>query len=103
MDGLTVSWTKTAKRQRDRTFSYWNTRNGNTSYSKKLNLAIRERTNLLKSNFEMGRATEYDGTKAIFMGHYTILYKIKQPKIFIVAFWDNRRDPAKLVKYLGRK
>jgi len=74
MDGLTVFWTHTAKRQRNYIFNYWNKRNKSTSYSKKLNLAIREQTELLKNYPEMGKPTDFKGTHAVIMGHYSILY-----------------------------
>lgn len=100
MDGLTVLWTATAKQQRDYIFDYWNNRNNNTKYSKKLNSAIRVRTQMLKSYPEAGKAAEFKETRAVIMGHYSILYKFLRPKIIITGFWDNRRDPEKLLKFL---
>ena len=79
MDGLSISWTQTAKRQRNHIFDYWNKRNKSTSYSRKLNLSIRERTELLKTHPEMGTETDFRETRAISMGHYSILYKINKP------------------------
>ncbi len=49
MDGLILLWTQTAIKQRDHMFDYWNNRNKSNSYSKKLNLAVRERVELLKA------------------------------------------------------
>jgi len=98
MDELTVFWTITARKQRDRVFRYWNKRNKSTAYSKKLNLAIRERTDLLKIYPEMGKPTNFKETRAVIMGHYSILYQIQKSKIFLTAFWDNRDDPEKFLK-----
>lgn len=103
MDGLTIFWSQTAKRQRDYIFDYWNKRNKNTNYSKKLNLFIRERTELLKKHPEMGKETDFRETRTISMGHYTVLYKILKPKIIITGFWDNRQDPEKLLEFLREK
>lgn len=100
MDGLTVFWTNTAKRQRDHVFNYWNRRNESTVYSKKLNLAIRQRTDLLKVYPEMGKPTDLKNTRAVIMGHYSILYLVQRPKIIITAFWDNRDDPEKLLRLM---
>ncbi len=100
MDGLSISWTQTAKRQRNHIFVYWNKRNKSTSYSRKLNLSIRERTELLKTHPEMGKETDFRETRAISMGHYSILYKINKPQIIITGLWDNRQDPEKLLKFL---
>ena len=100
MDGLTILWTNTAKRQRDSIFEYWNNRNKSNLYSKKLNTLIYERTALLKTFPEMGKWTHFNATRMISMGHYSILYQIKNSKIIITAFWDNRDDPQKLFNLL---
>ena len=103
MDELTIFWTQTAKYQRDHIFDYWNKRNKSTSYSKKLNLLIKERTELLKSYPEMGKETDFKETRVVSMGHYSILYKVDRPRIIITSFWDNRQDPEKLLKFLWEK
>lgn len=100
MDGLTIFWTQTAKLQRNHIFDYWNNRNKSKNYSKKLNLAIRERIELLKFHPEMGKSSDFGETRATTMGHYSILYKIDRPRIIITGFWDNRQDPKKLLKFL---
>ena len=100
MDGLTVFWTNKARRQRDHVFEYWNKRNMSNSYSKKLNLAVRDRTDLLKIQPEMGKPTDFKNTRAVIMGHYSILYQVKRQEIIITAFWDNREDSKKLRRIL---
>ena len=94
--GITIFWSTTAKNQRDLIFKFWNKRNGNTGYSKKLNLKLRERTKLLKQHPKVGRKTTFPHTRAISMGNYMIFYKYLHPIITITAFWDNRQDPEKL-------
>jgi hypothetical protein len=47
MAQLTINWTETAIRQRNYIFEYWIERNKSTTYAKKLNEKIKERTNLL--------------------------------------------------------
>jgi len=103
MDELKVFWTSTAKRQRDHVFEYWNERNNSTSYSKKLNLTIKERIIILKSHSDIGKQTEFENTRSINMGHYSIFYKREGKNIFITGFWDNRQDPIKLLRFLKRK
>lgn len=103
MDELKVFWTRTAKRQRDYIFDYWNERNKSKGYSKKLNRSITERIELLKVNPEIGKATEFENLRMISMGHYSIIYDLIKSQIFIVAFWDNRQEPEKLLNLLKRK
>lgn len=50
----------------------------------------------------MGKKTIFESTRAIIMGHYSILYKIDANRIIITAFWDNRNDPEKLIKFLKK-
>ena len=103
MDELNIYWTATAKKQRDEVFEYWNERNGSNRYSQKLNHSIGIKLNRLKNHPEIGHKTNFKNTRAISLKHYSILYQIKNPKIIITGFWDNRRDPKKLLKWLKEK
>lgn len=102
MDGLKLFWSNTAVQQRNSVFAFWNERNQSKTYSRKLNLEIRQRTVLLKLYPEMGKKTIFESTRAIIMGHYSILYKIDANRIIITAFWDNRNDPEQLIKFLKK-
>lgn len=86
MAELTIFWANTALKQRNYTFEYWNERNKSTTYSKKLNSSIKERTNILKTNPELGKKTEFNNTRVISLGHYSILYQKFNSKIIITGF-----------------
>jgi len=103
MAELSIFWTNTALKQRNYTFEYWNERNKSTTYSKKLNSSIKERTTILKTNPELGKKTEFNDTRVISLGHYSILYRKVNSKIIITGFWDNRQNPDKLLKFLSQK
>ncbi len=103
MARLTVFWTQTAVKQRNYIFDYWNNRNKSNAYAKKLNESIKERITLLKTNPDLGKKTEFSGTRIISLGHYSILYKKIDIKIIITGFWDNRQDPKKLINFLKEK
>ncbi len=102
MAELSIFWTNTALKQRNYTFEYWNDRNKSTTYSKKLNSSIIERTTILKKNPELGKKTEFNDTRVISLGHYCILYRKVNSKIIITGFWDNRQNPDKLLKFLSQ-
>lgn len=102
MAQLKIFWTETAIRQRNFIFEYWIERNQSSTYAKKLNYKIGERTNLLKHNPELGKKTDFKNTRAVSLGHYSILYKVIDLKIIITGFWDNRQEPAKLLKHLKK-
>ena len=103
MDKITIFWTQTAILQRDLIFHYWNIRNKSNFYSKELNLTIRERIEILKSNPEIGIETTFGKVRSISMGNYRILYLVNDNKIIIMGFWDNRQDPERLLTFLKDK
>jgi hypothetical protein len=59
MAEVKVSWTLTVTEQRSSIFNYWNERNGNFRYSRKLNQLIKERIGLLKNNPELGKLSNF--------------------------------------------
>lgn len=97
---LKIVWTLTAIKQRNYIFDYWNERNKSKIYSQKLNNKIKERIELLKTNPNLGIKTDFKETRAISLGHFSVFYKKIDSTIFVTAFWDNRQDPEKLVKFL---
>ncbi len=100
MAPLKVFWTQTAILQRNLVFQYWNTRNKSKGYSVKLNIEIKERILLLKNYPLIGKKTELKNVRILSIKHYSILYKVEDSRILIMAFWDNRQDPRKLLKLL---
>jgi len=100
MARLTLVWTKTALKQRNRTFKYWNKRNKSTEYSKRLREVINERTKLILSFPNMGREAGIKHHLTIPLEHYNIFYRKVEDKIVITAFWDNDQNPKKLLKIL---
>lgn len=102
MAQLTIHWTETAIRQRNYIFEYWIERNQSTTYAKKLNEKIKERTTLLKNNPDLGKNTDFKNTRAVSLGHYSIFYQTSETKIIITGFWDNRQEPEKLLKFLKK-
>ena len=80
MELLTIVWTRTAVKQRNYVFDYWNERNQNDVFSTKLNKEIKATTKLLQIFPHLGKASTYPKTKA-----------------------DNRQTPKKLLDFLIKK
>jgi toxin YoeB len=99
---LNVFWTETAIKQRNDIFHYWNDRNKNTDYSKKLRIKINDRITTLKSHPKAGKKTDFENVRVSVMGHFSILYTFDETKIIVVAFWDNRQDPKKILTLLQK-
>ncbi len=95
-----VVWTETAIKQRREILKYWTIRNQSTLYAKKLIELIKKRIDLILKNPYAEKLTNHLDTREAAMGNFSIYYKITDSKIFITAFWDNRQNPADLVKLL---
>lgn len=100
MAQLKIFWTATAIRQRNQVFEYWNERNKNTQYSKKLRTEINNRLSILIQHPKLGREADFKSTRVLSMGYYSIFYKLNNERVIITAFWDNRQDPEKLLQLL---
>ena len=80
--------------------NYWITRNGNNAYSKKLNQKIKSRINMVAENSKIGRMTIFRNTRMVTLGHYSIYYQAEKHAIYIISFWDNRRNVKDLLDFL---
>lgn len=96
-----IIWTETAIKQRRSILTYWIKRNGNKDYASK----IIEITNSFLSDIvlkpELFRSIGYDNIRCASMGHFSIYYKIITTDIIVLAFWDNRQNPEKLLSIIG--
>ena len=101
MDELKIIWSNTAVNQRNKTFDYWNFRNENNEYSKKLNATIYAKIELIKLNPFIGIMGDLKPYRILYFGNYSLVYKKVSKIIYIGAFWDNRQNPNKLKKLLG--
>lgn len=102
MAEIKIIWANIAIRQRNKTFEYWNERNGSTSYSKKLNGRIKENLQTAALNPEIGKISDGNDYRMISLGHYSIVYKLVANSIYVLAFWDNRQNPKKLLGLLKK-
>lgn len=103
MDELKVIWTKIAVSQRNEIFAYWNKRNKNSNFSKKLNLLIYEKIDLLKIFPLTGVEIQDENARILHFHNYSLVYRISKSEIYLLAFWDNRQNPSKLIEILKLK
>ncbi len=102
MGKLTIAWTNTALKQRNLTFDYWNEFNGNSDFSSKLLEHINFRTSQLIDFPLLGKKADFNNTRTISLGHYSIFYQQINNQIIITAFWDNRQNPEDLLSQLRK-
>ena len=102
MATLKLFWTKTALKQRNYTFAYWNKKNKSNLYSKRLLSLINKRTSTLLTFPKIGKKVNFNNTRAISLEHFSIFYRVELDKIIIISFWDNRRNPKELLQFLKK-
>lgn len=98
-----IIWTETAARQRREILKYWTVRNSSSVYAEKLIQQIRERIEIIIQNEWAGKQTNHSDTRETAMGNFSIFYKITEKQIIIMAFWDNRQNPNKLLEIITKK
>ncbi|QOW09649.1 type II toxin-antitoxin system RelE/ParE family toxin [Kaistella flava (ex Peng et al. 2021)] len=102
MDAIIVIWTNLAITQRNKIFEYWNKRNRSNSYSKRINLIIYEKIDLLESNPLIGEEIEDYNARIIHFENYGLVYKIEKHNIYILSFWDSKQNPKKILEILKK-
>jgi plasmid stabilization system protein ParE len=100
MVDVNIYWTNTAVKQRNYILKYWIKHNNSNQYSIKLKLEIEKKTDLLKTNPKLGKTIDFQNTRILVMGHFSIIYQQLKNNIYITGFWDNRQDPAKLLQLI---
>lgn len=91
-----IIWSNKAKEERRKILEYWEMRNGNKNYSKKLAKQFREKVRYIAEFNHIGTATDIENVRVTVCGNYLLFYEIDQEFIKILAVWDARRDPDDL-------
>jgi len=96
-----IVWTETAAKQRREILKYWTERNKSTTYAEKLIEITAKHLKVISKNPAAFKETEFDEVRESAMGHFSIYFKITSDQIIVMAFWDNRQDPKKLLKAIS--
>jgi len=95
-----IIWTAKAKNEFKATLKFYNKRNGNRDYSRRIKSETVELIGKLKPHIYLGRPTDMKNVRILVKGHFTIYYEIKQFEILILVIWDSRRNPEELETFL---
>lgn len=92
-----IVWSSRAEREYLSIIVYRNKRNKSTLYSKKLIAEVQRKEKYILQN-PTTPAIMYDGglRRVLVFDHYSIIYKMIENDIYVVAFWDNRQEPESL-------
>lgn len=93
-----IIWSFCAEMELKGILEFYNNRNGNSNYSSKLLLEIKNILNTLSLSESIGRLTGNKKTRVIVMKVYLIFYEINGKLIEILSFWDNRQNQHKRIE-----
>lgn len=91
-----VIWSLKAKEERRKILEYWEERNGDKIYSRKLAKEFREKVKYIVEYNYIGTAADIENVRAAVCGNYILFYEIDEKFIKILAVWDGRRNPDDL-------
>lgn len=95
-----IRWSSVAYRDFSATLRYYTDRNKSAVYSRKLVKSIDKTIKLLVQNPGLGRPTDDPLIRVYIKGNYKIFYEFESEDLMIQMFWDTRRNPDELKKYL---
>ncbi len=92
-----IVWSSRAEREYLSIIAYWNNRNQSTLYSEKLIREVQRKEKYILKNAST-LAVSYEGElrRTLVFRHFSIIYKITENDIYVVSFWDNRKNPGSL-------
>lgn len=96
----TVVWTETAAKQRREILKYWTKRNGSTLYAERLIKLTARQIKIIVKYPDSFKSTGFSDSRVATMGYFSIYYITTQDQLIIIAFWDNRQDPKRLLKLI---
>ena len=96
---LKIIWSLRAKDDIKEISIYWNNRNGNSNYSKKIRKLTNDYLELLLDFPEAGKKTNDNRVREIIIKDYKLFYTIDETSIYIIRFWDSRQNPINLKSY----
>jgi hypothetical protein len=79
---------------------FYDERNKNSDYSKKLLRVFRDAANVIEKQPEIGKNTDYKGVKGLIVIDYLLFYEVLENHILILMVWDCRRDPSQIKQFL---
>jgi addiction module RelE/StbE family toxin len=95
-----VVWSAVAKRNLQEIKRYYDDRNKNSDYSKKLLRVFQNAAKVIEKQPGIGKNTDFEGVKGLIILNYIIFYDVLSSHILILMIWDCRRDPAQLEAFL---
>lgn len=87
-----IIWTERAQKERKEIFTFWNTHNKSSFYTRKLNELIEESLKLICKHPFIGKPTTKENVRVKILKAYLIIYEITSKQIVVLSIWDSRQD-----------
>ncbi|MEI7726902.1 MAG: type II toxin-antitoxin system RelE/ParE family toxin [Bacteroidota bacterium] len=89
-----IRWSPRAKLDLIEILDFYFQRNGNKTYSVKINSVVRQSITLLEKKPFIGVQTDIPDVRNLIEGDYCIFNEIRSDAIEIITIWDNRQNPG---------
>lgn len=89
-----IKWSQNALQDKLTILDYWNNKNGNSDYSKKIDSALRNIISVLGSFENLGKKLAGESIRYLVKNDFIIYYEKFPSHIEILHIWDSRRNPA---------
>jgi plasmid stabilization system protein ParE len=75
---------------------FYEKRNGNANYSRKLYSEINKLLQLCRIHPFIGKRTTIDTVRMLVFSDYSVFYRVNDIDIVVIRIWNSKRDPADL-------
>jgi plasmid stabilization system protein ParE len=96
----TILWSAESKADLRQIRSYYDRRNGNSNYSKRLMRMFRDTASMLSRFPHASMATDQDGVRGIVVRDHIHFFRHDDNLIYVLFIWDIRRDPSQISDFL---
>ena len=94
---LKIEWAEKAKEQYHNTLQFWINHNKSNEYSLKIVDEVEKKTTHIQNFPKSGIPVNYKNVFRVnFLKYFTMIYEIQDSIIYIIAFWDGRRNPDEI-------
>ena len=91
-----VIWSEAAVKDRVDIYRFWQTNNGSSIFSDKLEQLFEECTRILALFPELGVQTDFEEIRVKVIRSYKLFYRLCDDKLEVIRTWDSRQDPNSL-------
>ena len=88
-----IIWTRVSELQLQEILEFFNQRNKNTTYSRKVYNKLKKEVLIASKNPEIGIKTKLENIRGLIIVDYIIFYEILETRILILKVWDRRQNP----------